>query len=103
MMTVGELLSILAYPPDFEFVYTGSDRDYDNMFPHFVSGMSEEFYAVIMDCTIDLIDCVNSIIELDGKMVYDELLAYRMMKNAICTDPIIDFNSLYPNILDSPE
>lgn len=102
-MTVNDLFNMLKFPPDFEFVYTGSDRDYDNMFPHFVSGMSDEFYDVISDCSIDLIDFINSIIEIDGKMVYDKLLAYRMLKESICTDPIIDFNSLYPNILDSPE
>lgn len=102
-MTVNELFKMLKFPPDFEFVYNDSDREYDEMFPHFMAGMSQEFAYIILDCEIDLIDFCNSIIELDGRMVYDKFLAYRMLKESICTDPIIDFNSLYPNILDSPE
>lgn len=120
MITVGKLISMLKFPPDFEFVYNDSDKEYDVMFPHFLDGMTKEFKDIILECPyINLIDFRDAIIELEGKMIYDELIARGlikdtdpnmiylqargMLKNAISTDPIIDFNSLYPNILDSPE
>ena len=102
MFTVGKLLDTIKFPPDFEFIYTDSDREYDEMFPHFISGMSDEFYnEIIKDCPISIVDFKCLIIELDGRMVYDAVLAYRKLKNDLVETP--DFNSLYPNILDSPE
>lgn len=126
MITVGKLISMLKFPPDFEFVYNDSDKDYDNMFPHFLDGMTQEFADIILECPyINLIDFRDGIIELEGKMIYDEVIARGILKNKISTDPIIDFdtlyrrfdskypdtrgdvttdfNSTYPNILDSPE
>lgn len=104
MITVGKLISMLKFPPDFEFGYNDSDRDYDAMFPHFMGGMSKEFADIILGCPyINFIDFRDGFIELEGKMVYDQVIARGISKNDISTYPITDFNSLYPNILDSPE
>lgn len=111
MITVGMLLDMIKFPPDFEIIYTDSDREYDEMFPHFISGMSEEFYEdIIKECPIGVVDFRALVIELDGRMVYDAVIAYRKAKEHIRKlleetrgDVTIDFKSLYPNILDSPE
>lgn len=109
MITVSMLFDMLKFPPEFEFRYAESDMEYDEMFPHFVSGMTEEFYEdIIMECPIVVVDFRALVIELDGRMVHDAVMAYRKMKEDIKEllkrgDITTDFNSLYPNILDSPE
>lgn len=119
-MLVGELFEYFPDICETEFEYHGEPYD---MLPLCIEGMSSNFYQAVLDSDIKLIDFVNipvkividyhevmdnyrRIVEIENGLISGDVtteLANKIVENAISTDPIIDFNSLYPNILDSPE
>lgn len=101
-MSVGELFECHPDIGGVEFEYRGEPYD---MLPIHIEGMSRNFYETVLDSDIKLIDFVN----IPVKIVLDYfevMVRYKRifeMENSIVGDVTTDFNSMFPNILDSPE
>lgn len=96
-MLVGELFEMHPDLGGVEFEYYGEPYD---MLPICIEGMSENFYAAVLDADIKLIDFVQvpTKIVIDYHEVMDRYRRIVEIENGL-----IDPNWTYPNILDSPE
>ena len=102
-MLVGELFEIHPDLGKVEFEYHGEPYD---MLPLYIEGMSKNFYEAVLDSDIKLIDFVQRPVKIviDYHEVMDRYRRIVEIENGLISgDETTDFNSLYPNILDSPE
>lgn len=101
-MLVGELFELHPDIGGIEFEYHGEPYD---MLPLCIEGMSSNFYQAVLDSDIKLIDFINTPVKIviDYHEVMDRYREIIKTETTFVGMPSTDFNSAYPNILDSPE